>query len=192
VRIADIYRIKELKEWWKELRGGDKRKRPSILERMITLFQKEKIPYRLIHHPDVYSASELAASIHIPGREVAKAVIVRVDGRYAMAVLPAHLQLDLDRFGQLIGEGRYSLFSLAEERELEKLFPDCALGATPPLGNLYGLPVYVDVCLAQEPIIFFAAGSHHETIEMRFNDFERLVHPMVGYFALEPARALAA
>jgi Ala-tRNA(Pro) deacylase len=150
---------------------------------MRELLQKERIPYRLIFHPEAYTAPEVAASIHIPGREVAKVVVVRADGKYVMAVLPANRLLDLKRFARGIGAEH---LSLAQEWELEKLFPDCEVGAMPPLGNLYELPVYVDASLAKERFIFFPAGSHHETVEIWYEDFERLVHPMVGQFALEP------
>ncbi|MBI3610797.1 MAG: YbaK/EbsC family protein [Nitrospirae bacterium] len=149
------------------------------------LFEKAKVPYRVIPHSEVYTAPELAASIHTSGRKVAKVVMVSADGRYAMAVLPAHRQLDLARFAQAIGARRVTL---ATEADVGKLCPDCELGAMPPFGNLYGLRVYVDASLARESAIFFPAGSHHEVVEMRYEDFERLVCPQVGDFALEPLK----
>jgi Ala-tRNA(Pro) deacylase len=160
--------------------------RLSVLERLKALFKKENISYRIIPHPEVYTAPEVAASIHAPGRQVAKVVMVRANGRYVMAVLPSHRQVDLNSFGEMIGA---SHVALAVEWEIEDLCPDCEAGAMPPFGGFYGLPVYLDESLVREPEIFFQAGSHHEVIEMRYKDFERLVHPKVGHFVQEPVKA---
>jgi len=186
MRVLEIGKIAKLKDWWKGFKGETKRPSvPTALERMKALFEKEKISYRLIPHAEVYTAPELAASIHAPGREVAKVVLVRADGQYTMAVLPSHRQLDLTRFAQVIGAREVSL---AKEWEMKELFPDCEVGAMPPFGNLYGLRVYVDRSWVGEPEIFFQAGTHHEVIEMRYEDFERLVHPEVAHFVLEPLK----
>jgi Ala-tRNA(Pro) deacylase len=156
---------------------------PTAPERLKMLFEKEKVPYRVIPHPEVYTAPELAASIHASGRKVAKVVMVLADGRYVMAVIPSHRQLDLNRFAEVIGAVQVSL---ATEAVLEKLFPDCELGAMPPFGNLYELQVFVDESLTREPEIFFQPGTHHEMIVIRYADFERLVHPATAHFASEP------
>lgn len=102
-----------------------------------------------------------------------------------MVVLPASRDLDLARFAHAIGA---EAVSLLEELELKEIFPDCEVGAMPPFGNLYELPVYVDQALAEEPVIFFPAGNHHEVIEMRYEDFVRLVQPITGRFASEPLK----
>ncbi len=173
-------------EWWKRFRGkaGETElERPKAIDRMKALFEKEKIPYRVIYHSEVYTSPELAASIHTPGRRVAKTVIVHTGGEYVMAVVPSHRQLDLDLLAQTIGVRRVAL---AREWEIESLFLDCEIGAMPPLGNLYGLRVYLDKSLAEEPIIYFQAGSHDAVIRMQYLDFERLVHPEVGHFVTEP------
>lgn len=186
MRTEHFYPISKLIDWW---RRKPTRKRgatsPSARERITALFDKEKIPYRLVPHPTTYSALRLAESIHVPGREVAKVVVVRAKEEYGMVVLPASRDLDLARFSNAIGA---ETVSLLEERELKEIFPDCEVGAMPPLGNLYELPVYVDQALAEEPVLFFPAGSHHEVIEMRYDDFNRIVHPIVGHFALEPLK----
>jgi len=192
MRITDFHPFAKAKEWWIgfSLRRREGPKRPFVLERMAAIFQEKTIPYRLIYHPDVFTASKLAASIHKPGKEVAKVVIVRAEGKYLMAVLPAHMMLDLNLFSGMIGEVR---LSLAKERELKKLFPpDCEVGAMPPFGNLYDMPVFVDSILAANTTIFFPAGSHHETLELHFADFERLVRPMVGHFAVSPLKKVVA
>ena len=163
-----------------------KPRRIPVLERLKALFKKEKISYRLIPHAEVYTAPEVAASIHAPGRQVAKVVMVQADGRYVMAVLPSHRQVDLSRFGKMIGA---SHVILAKELDIDELCPDCEAGAMPPFGDFYGLPVYLDKSLVREPEIFFQAGSHHEVIEMRYKDFERLVHPKACHFVQEPIKA---
>jgi Ala-tRNA(Pro) deacylase len=187
MKITKTRKPKE--NWWDDWKaikyGSANQKRRPVLEQLAALFEKEKVGYRLFPHSEVFTAPELAASIHVTGRQVAKVVMLRADGRYVMAVLPSHRQLDLAHFGELIGASRVSL---AKEWEMKELFPDCELGAMPPFGDLYGLPVYLDESLVKEPEIFFQAGSHHEVIEMRYKDFERLVHPKVGHFALEPAK----
>ncbi len=181
--------LRQMKEGWKLfLWKKQARKGPTALERMKVLFEQEKVPYQLISHPEAHTAPELAMSIHAPGREVAKVVIVQADGEYVMAVLPAHRQIHLTRFAQVAGARR---ISLAEEGEIRKLFPDCEPGAMPPLGNLYGFSIYVEESLAREPVIFFAAGTHREVIKMRFDDFQRLARPTVADFALETLKRAA-
>jgi len=155
---------------------------PSVQRTLASLFEKEGVPYRLIHHPNTFTGPEHAASIHTPAREVAKVVIVRVDDQYVMAVLPADRPLDLNRFARMIGARS---LAVAEEWEVEKLFPDCHVGAMPPFGSLYGIPVYVDATLASQSVIFFSAGSHHATFELNYADFDRLVSPLVGHLAIE-------
>jgi Ala-tRNA(Pro) deacylase len=186
----EMKKIMNLRSWWKRYKGFQKEKAgpewPTASERLKTLFRKERVSFKVFPHSEVFTAPELAASIHATGRRVAKVVMVLADERYVMAVLPSHRQLDLDGFARLIGSRRVSL---ATEAELGKLFPDCELGAMPPFGNLYGFRVYVDTSLTREPAIYFQAGSHHEVLEMRYADFERLVRPETGDFALPLKKA---
>jgi len=182
---ADFKWTSRLKEWWGGTEQEEAYTEPSVLRKLAALFHEEKVPYRLIHHPDVFTAPELAGSIRAPGKEVAKVVIVRAEDKYIMAVLPANCPLDVNRFARMIGARN---LAVAEEWELEKLFPDCHLGAMPPFGNLYGIPVYIDATLAKQSVIFFPAGSHHATLEMNYDDFDRLVSPLVGHFAFEPLK----
>ncbi len=183
-----------IKKWWEGDDKGDKKKNregpvpAQILDRLKSLFEGEKIPYRVISHAEVYTSSELAQSIHAPGRKVAKVVIVRTDSHYAMAVLPSHKHLDLNRFAAVVGMDRVTL---ATETEIGGLFPDCDPGAMPPFGGLYGLSVYVDESLARGPVIFFQAGSHRHVIEMRYQDFISLVRPTVDRFVVETFRKVS-
>ena len=134
------------------------------------------IEYTLINHSPTYTAQETAQSAHVPGRAVAKTVVVRIDGTAAMMVEPATSRVHFGRLKELTGA---KLVSLANEEDLNDLFPDCELGAMPPLGNLYGMHVYIDEHLTHEEEIGFNAGSHTDLIKLRYRDFESLVHPEV-------------
>lgn len=147
-----------------------------LIERLRQFFEIRQIPYNLTTHGPALRASELAQVEHLPAWEVAKTVVVYGDGKFHMIVVPADRQVDLQ-------EVRYALdlrhVRLATERELTELFPDCELGAMPPVGVLYGLPVYLDSDLANQSMITFAAGTHRECFHMRTADFQKLTAPMV-------------
>jgi Ala-tRNA(Pro) deacylase len=141
------------------------------------LLEREHVTYQVMVHQRAYTAQGVAASLHVSGRDFAKPVLVKArGGRTAMVVVPGSRHVDLRAIEALLG-GRAEL---AREEELARLFPDCELGAEPPFGNLYSVPVYVDESLARDPEIVFNAGSHTEAVRMRYSDFERLVHPVVG------------
>ena len=135
-----------------------------------------RISYTTITHVQAFTAQEIAHSAHIPGAELAKTVMVKVDGRLVEAVLPASQQIDLEAFRATLGA---ETIELAWESEFEDLFPDCEVGAMPPCGNLYGVDVYVSPSLRSGRKILFNAGSHSELISMRYKDFEQLIQPMV-------------
>lgn len=134
------------------------------------------VKYVTIQHSPAFSSQEIAASAHVPGKELAKTVIVNVDGRPAMAVVPASQQVHFGRLKKAIGAEEVSLSS---EEEFADLFPGCELGAMPPFGNLYGLPVFVAMPLTADEEIAFNAGSHTELVRLKYADFERLVKPQV-------------
>lgn len=134
------------------------------------------IKYVTIRHSPAYSAQEVAESAHVSGRFFAKTVIVVMDDQMAMVVVPACQRVYLPDLREML-ENRH--VRLAHEEEFRTVFPDCELGAMPPFGNLYRLPVYVAETVAQEPEIAFNAGSHTEVIRMDYNDFEELVRPVV-------------
>ena len=120
--------------------------------------------------------------MHVPGKEMAKVVILKIDGRFAMAVIPAPHKIDFERFKVATG---IKEVMLASEKEFQNLFPDCEVGAMPPFGNLYGLPVYVAQPLKEDKEIVFNAGSHTEAIRMQYADFERLANPTVIDYTYE-------
>ena len=136
------------------------------------------VRYVTIRHSPAYTAQEVAASAHIPGKELAKTTIVNIDGVLAMAVLSANDMLDFNRLRELTGA---STVVLATEAE----FPDCEIGAMPPLGNLYAMDVYVDQALAEDDRIAFNAGTHEELVQLAYADFVALVRPTVAAFHME-------
>jgi Ala-tRNA(Pro) deacylase len=141
---------------------------------------QNRVKYVTIRHSPNYTAQEIAASAHIPGKELAKTVMVKLDGEMAMAVLPASYRVDFDQLREASGAGKAEL---ATEGEFRDRFPGCDVGAMPPFGNLYGMRVYVASSLAEDETIAFNAGSHAELIQMAYGDFERLVEPRVLSFA---------
>jgi Ala-tRNA(Pro) deacylase len=137
------------------------------------------VKYISISHSPAFTAQEIAASAHIPGKELAKTVMVKLDGRMAMAVLPASYYVDLERLAKVAGATRVQL---APENEFKDLFPECEPGAMPPFGNLYEMKVFVSQSLAEDEEIAFNAGSHTELLKLAYEDFERLVQPEVVSF----------
>jgi Ala-tRNA(Pro) deacylase len=150
------------------------------IEKLKTFLDREGIKYVLISHSRAYTAQEAAASAHIPGRELAKTVMVKLDGQMAMAVLPASYHVDLEHLAEVAGADHAVI---ASEHDFSSLFPDCDTGAMPPFGNLYDMEVYVAESLTEDEEIAFAAGSHTELLRMSFADFERLVKPKVLAFS---------
>lgn len=134
------------------------------------------VRYLSMSHSPAYTAQEVAALAHVRGREMAKTVIVHVDGKLAMAVLPASPKVDPNLLKASLGARQVDV---AMEKDFREAFPGCELGAMPPFGNLYGMDVYVDPSLAKDKEIAFNAGSHHELIRMEYADFERLVQPEI-------------
>jgi Ala-tRNA(Pro) deacylase len=146
------------------------------VQRLANLLDQNNIHYQLIPHSDTYTSAATGAVTHIPGREIAKTVMVRVDGLPVMSVIPGSRHLDLNALKKELGTKDVQLMT---ELEFASAFPDCEIGAMPPLGLLYQLPVYVDDRLSREVEIAFNAGSHHELIRLSYKEFERLQHPKV-------------
>ena len=144
------------------------------------LLDLRKVPYEHRVHPTAFTAQQVAAVERIPGTVVAKTVVVKADNKFVMAVLPASAKVDLPALRETV---RANEVRLAKEPEFENLFPDSELGAMPPFGNLYGLPVYADESLAGDRAILFNAGTHRDAIRMSYQDFSRLADPKVCSFA---------
>ncbi len=150
------------------------------VRRLREFLDKEKVKYVSIRHSPAYTAQEIAASAHIRGRELAKVVIVKLDGKLALAILPASVKVDLDLLREAT---RARKAELASEADFVNAFPECELGAMPPFGNLYGLSVFADERLAEDEEIAFNAGSHSELIRMPYADFERLARPQIVHLS---------
>jgi Ala-tRNA(Pro) deacylase len=148
----------------------------EIPKRIREFLEKSRVDYEVIEHPLDFTAQETAAHTHTKGKEFAKTVFLKVDGKPAMAVLPAPQMVDLEEARASIGAEQ---IVLAHEDEIAKLCPDCDTGAAPPFGNLYDVPVYVSPVIARDERVTFNAGSHRDAIRMDYSDFERLVKPQV-------------
>jgi Ala-tRNA(Pro) deacylase len=147
--------------------------------RLDELLTDRHIPFEHLHHRPSYTANRTAQVLHVPGREVAKTVVLRVDGRYVVAVLPATHRVDLERARQELGAQE---IEMATEAEMDRLFPDCERGAVPPFGSIYHLETVVDESLGADEQIVFDAQNHEDAIRMRYRDYEALEHPRVGHF----------
>lgn len=149
--------------------------------KLVEYLDRHGVRYSMVRHSPAFTAQEIAASAHIPGQEVAKTVIVQLDGQMAMAVVPASYQLDLRELKRFTGADEVRL---ATEGEFKSKFPGCEPGAMPPFGNLYDMEVFASDTLAEDVEIAFNAGSHTELLRMEYADFDRLVHPKVGQFSV--------
>ena len=144
------------------------------LTKIKEFLDEHSIKYTIIKHSSAYTAQEIAASAHISGKELAKTVMIKFDGKMAMAVLPASYKISFDDLKEVLGVEKVRL---AYEQEFMDNFPDCEVGAMPPFGNIYGMEVYVAESLADDEEIAFNACSHTELIRMKYKDFEELVKP---------------
>lgn len=151
--------------------------------RLQEYLDSHQVKYSTIKHSPAYTAQEIAAVSHTPGEELAKSIIVKLDGKMIMAVLPASHRINLNRLKQITGA---KTVEIATEREFEDLFPDCQLGAMPPFGNLYDMDVFVDKSLVDDEEIAFNACNHHELIRLAFKDFQKLVEPQILNFTYQP------
>src|SRR5271157_5691733 len=154
----------------------------SVSSRLKSFLDSKQIPYESLSHSTSYTAQGVAAVMQISGKEMAKTVVLRAGERgeeTILAVLPGSRHVKLDKLAAAIGKP----VRLASEAEFASLFPDCELGAMPPFGALYNLPVYVDESLAKDAEVVFNAGTHHDAVRMRYDDFVRLARPKVCTFA---------
>lgn len=152
----------------------------TVLKRLKDYLEKNQIPYEVGYHQRVFTAQEIAAAEHVPGKEMAKVVMVKADGKMVMLVLPASYRVDMEKVKGILKSKKVEK---AKEEEFQDLFADCEVGAMPPFGNLYGLDVWVDQVLTGDESIAFNAGSHVETLKIKYSDYAQLVHPKVGDFS---------
>src|SRR6266699_3458105 len=153
----------------------------EIPKQLIDCLDGNKVSYEVLQHPEAVTAQRIAPAEHVKGRHHAKVVMVKSGDQHLMIVLPADHQIDLEKAEKTIGNA----VSLGKEQEFKSLFPDCAIGAMPPFGNLYGLPTYVDEHLAGQDYIVFEAGTHTDAIKMSYRDYEKIVKPEVKDLAIK-------
>ena len=153
-----------------------------ILIKLVEFLDKNQIRYVNVSHSTAFTAQDVAESVHIPGKEMAKTVIVWMDGAMAMVVLPASSMIDFNKLKVFSGA---KSVELASESEFKDRFPSCEIGAMPPFGNLFNMKVVVDTMLAEDLEFAFNAGTHHELIRMSYADYERLVKPTTASFAFQ-------
>ncbi len=149
-------------------------------ERLEAYLREHQVPFQVRQHARVFNAQKIAESEHIPGKMVAKTVIVLAEDKMISLVLPASYRVDLNKVQAVLGAKE---IRLAHEAEFAATFPDCEVGTMPPFGNLYGIAVYVEKSLAEQETMVFPAGTYTETMSLKYADFERLVQPRVIAFA---------
>lgn len=147
---------------------------------LLEYLQEQGCAYKVTEHKPVYTAEQLASAENVPGRQVAKPVVVRSDGRFYLCVLPADRRIDLYALQKHL---KAKNVRLASEQEMNQLFADTELGAEPPLGNLYDLPTLMDKKLAKDKEIVFQAGSHEQAVWMSMKQYKKLANPIIGSFS---------
>jgi Ala-tRNA(Pro) deacylase len=153
----------------------------SCRKRLEKIFRDENVKFTVTKHAEVYSAQRVAGLLHIPGEQLAKVVMVKADDELVMMVLPAAYRLDLVKVKKVL---KADAVRLAREEEFASLFPDCEVGAMPPFGEQYGVPLYVDRTLSTQAQLAFPAGSHREIMQVAYADFERTAQPNVADLSL--------
>ncbi len=147
------------------------------VQKLKEFLDTNRVKYTSVTHSPAYTAQELAAMAHVPGREWAKTVVVKLDGKMALAVIPASHRVIFDLLKKTSGAKKVEL---ASESEFSAMFPGCEVGAMPPFGNLYGMDVYMSDVLAADAEIAFNAGTFTELMRLAYADLERLVQPKVA------------
>lgn len=138
------------------------------------------VAYRLSRHPDVYTSQQLAEAEHIPGEKVIKPVIVEADGKLLMCALPATHRIDMEELKRQL---EVEKVKLVDESVLGELFPDCELGAEPPIGSLFGMNTVMDASLTHDDYVTFQAGTHREAVTMSLMEYRRVAQPEIAHFA---------
>ena len=159
----------------------------SIARRVKDYLEQNTVPYSHCTHRLAYTAQEVAAAQHVPGKQMAKTIVLKTDSQFVMVVLPAVMKINMKA---LRDELPFSHVELATEKEFAELFADSELGAMAPFGNLYGLPVFVDKSLVEDAEIVFNAGTHVDTIRIKYADFSRLVKPVIVDAAIRQEMAV--
>ncbi|MFH1406997.1 MAG: YbaK/EbsC family protein [Candidatus Omnitrophota bacterium] len=151
----------------------------AVSKKITAYLTKNKVKCKSIKHKEAFTAQEIAASADVPGKQVIKSVLVKTDDNYVLAVLPAIHLIDFTALKKLT---KAKSLKLASEKEIEKVFPDFEVGAMPPFGNIYDVPVYADDALKEDLEIVFNAGTHTDLLKIKYKDFEKLAKPKLAKF----------
>ena len=161
----------------------------AILAELKELLDEAKVSYEIYNHRSAFTAQETAESLHDSGKEMAKVVVLEVDGRFVMAVIPGDRTVDLGKAARALGARE--IVRIPAEYEFAARFPGCEIGAMPPFGRLFGLPVVVDILLHCQQEIFFNGGNHRQTVRLGYRDYYRLAAPMIADLSAAPYRVAA-
>jgi Ala-tRNA(Pro) deacylase len=153
----------------------------TVLKNLKDYLEENRVRYEVGYHERVYTSQEIAAAMHVPGRELVKVVMVKADGNMVMLALPASYRVETKKLKKAL---QCKKLQIAKERDFEELFPDREVGAMPPFGNLYHIEVWVGQVLTEDEMIVFRAGSHVETLKIKYDDYARLVNPKMGDFSV--------
>jgi Ala-tRNA(Pro) deacylase len=153
----------------------------GIVSRIKELLDKEHVTYQAFEHNLAFTALETAQAQHLPGHQVIKSVLVSADGKWVLCVLPSTHKIDFDKFKKTF---LFKEVTLAKEEDVASLFPRCEVGAMPPFGKLAGIPVYVDISLAENDAIAFNAGTHTDLLKIKYKDYIRIAKPIFGEFSV--------
>ena len=160
----------------------------ALLACLAEVLKRERVPYLTLRHPPAFTAPELSAVAHIPGRRSAKVVICIADSRARASGLARALLGRSRALKRLAGSAS---LRLAREQEIAALYPEFEVGAMPPFGMMHGHRVFVERCFVGEPELVFNAGTHTDSLCMHYGDFADIVHPTVGTFGVPPGRRVA-
>lgn len=147
--------------------------------RLQNFLDQEGVHYRLSHHEPAYRSQDLAAAEHVPGRKVIKPVVIRADGQWMMCALPASYRVDLQELRNQLNADQVQL---ADEDALKRLFPECELGAEPPIGRLFGMPTLMDESLTADDTVTFQAGTHTDAVTMSLVEYRRIADAEIAHF----------
>lgn len=153
----------------------------AVYKKLKDFLDKNRVKFEANRHKEVYTAQEIAAVQHVPGDNMAKVVIVKADGKLGMLVLPATHKIDFKKLQSVL---KVKNIKLASEAEFKSAFPDCEVGAMPPFGSLYNIPLLADKALTGSSMIAFNAGTHKDSVAIRLSDFTKLEKPVMVDFSV--------
>jgi len=154
-------------------------------KKVLDYLNSNDIDYEVVEHPRVFTSIEEARALGIDADEIAKCLVINMRGEHALAVVPGDKRISNNKLRAALGNKHARL---ASEAEMKIDFPDWELGAVPPLGDLFGLPIYLDIDLVDHEILLFSAGTHTDSIKINSADFINLIRPDITELCEEEER----